>query len=1035
MKQELTQKNELKFMHLNKPIVIRTNEQKGISIEFGYEGEKELLTKWFQPNSHIESIDLEQLKEYVIEYLETREKNPGSKDSFYTFFLSKKPKVVKETKVKKGTNLEEFDNWKTISIEERLFPFDNFVKSDYSSPKEYYYEFLLNLLQFVSENDSKFVTDEVQGTIAFIFAGAEEDSPREQKDWDWIDFDELYDSNKTMFFKIKNLAEKIILKHSYYQFDPESNSINYASLVTLDLLNQGGLFDNKDFHYNTDIFENNKVFLDTLVENWTMYRLLTHEKEINADTIEILSNSVLPEFSSYKNIKKDLFKDGIIKGYSGSLSREDYFDVIFSNFEKEIKSPRGDNFLDFRISMTYFFSLLKTEDSIIPFLENNKILSLFLNFKNNFWKLPDYGDSITKMYCKILVKNIIIDKLIKEEKISNFIKNLNISDHYYFKFSDSKILNRFEEIITFRDSSWKASVSQELKEKDKKMTQFINSLSFEEMKENNLSKADMVKVPLTYLLLSKNELELSEENIVNFIENLSEVEKKTTVIHLLKNAKSEEDFKKIVILFTKGSNNIKELIFFNIFLISSNQVQNTLINELFKNYDVNKLILLKTFFKFLQEKYAYGIVLLESSKSEHFKKFLKDFFEYCNSLQEWDLASKQSLIVEFYSELENFSQDKNINSEIIDSVLKNILKDKEFSNSLANSNALFKLLKQVKFDIENFKEYIELNENSVIEQKLFEFLKINNLIDGKTLNALYFENLLKISNYQWTAEWFDLNSIKNIVLNNSKNLPSLILEILKEWAWKGLDSYKLLNLVFSHKMLEELNSKELLSFYIEFIKILNDGDYDSEENTITHIFSKVFSNDKSAFDLVEKINKELFSKNDCETWVQEALNNFKVYVTRITNDKSVLGKVSNAFKSLFKSKEQQEEENRWFDMYSETMNILNSEENKLNTILRMVEDTNKKLVEVSWLLNEFKTLINNSILKNQINFTNNLMIFEGNLNAMLTRIIFNKNSITSTLQSFGNIKNTAKSSLTQMILQEELKKIISNLETINKKTN
>jgi len=1032
MKQEIDNKNELKFIYLGKPVVIRKNDKKGISIEYGYETEKELLTKGFQPDSHIEDIDLEKLKEYVAEFLDLRQNNSEFKDSFYSFFLSKKPKVVKEPKQKNTDSLEEFND-KTISIEEKTFPFEDFEKSNYKTPQEYYIDLLLNLLKFASDSDSKFITDEIQGTISFIFAGADEDSPRDLKDWDGIDFDELYDTNKTLFFKIKDLSEKIILKHSYYSF--EWNSVNYACLITYDLLNQGGLFDNKDFHYDKNIFEKNKVFLDTLVENWTIGRLFLDNKEIPADFKEAIWNDVLQEFSSYKDINKDFFKDWVVTGYSGNLTAEDYFNVIFSDFEKEVKSPNWDNFLDFRISMSYFFSLLNSNQSIIPFLENNKILSLFLSFKNNFWKLPDYGDSITKMYCKILVKNIIIEKLIKEGKISDFIKNLNISDHYYFKFSDSKLLNRFEEIITFRNSSTKASVAQELKEKDKKMIQFIDSLSFDEMKENNFSKADIIKVPLTYLLLSKNELELSEENIVNFIENLSEQEKRTTVIHLLKNAKNESDYGKIKILFSKGSLSVKNLIFFNIFLISNNQIQNFIINELFKNYDSYKTIILQTFFDFLKEKYSYGIILLESSKSENFKKFLKDFFEYISSNLKDNKTLNNSVAIEFYSELENFSQDKDLNHTIINEILKNILKDEDFSTQLVSSNALFKLLKQVKFDLAIFKEYIEINNNPIIEQKLFEFIKTNNLLNEKELNSLYFENLIKISNYQWVADWFDLNSIKNIVLSHSKNLPSLILEILKEGAWKGLDSYKFLNVVFSNKILEELNSKELLMFYKDFIQILNEWDYDSEDNTITHIFSKVFSNDKSSFDLVEKINKEFFEKDNYSQWIQEALNNFKSYVTRVTNNKSVLGKVSNAFKSLFKSKEQIEEENKWFDMYSETIDLLNTEENKLFSILKIVEESNKKLQEVTSILNEFKVLINNSILKNQTNFTNNLMMFETNLNLMLSRITSNKNNINSTLQSFGNIKNLTKTSLTQMVLQEELNKIVTNLETVNKKTN
>ncbi len=393
----------------------------------------------------------------------------------------------------------------------------------------------------------------------------------------------------------------------------------------------------------------------------------------------------------------------------------------------------------------------------------------------------------------------------------------------------------------------------------------------------------------------------------------------------------------------------------------------------------------------------------EKKKNEYTSSFtmnIDNFLEkynFQNEERKTEILNLDENNIETQKEIETLTTDTEIYKKQIDN--EDISKDKEIIIELnkqnENKNKFNNLIKEIHIKIKN--EDCKLNKNEIINNK-----NINNL--G---NAFFKKEIFRN---------------ENIIINNVKE------EELKRLIHEN-------NILFrKNKCLEE----EIILLKSE-LENLNEKIKEDFQKQIEEISEKSLKNLSLKNNEINTLQKENLFKNETINFLKESLKKSKEEIEQLNNlNEKILQNIIN--NDLIKNKEIlskiiKEKELIIKQTKESIIEIKNEEEENKKKINDLIEKINKQEIIISKLKEENSIINNDNILKNQLNETQNNLLYLHNkynkdIESLKSDVKFSQTQTVEKIKVIENLKKKLKNEIAQNVKVTQEKERISSEKNI-----
>lgn len=689
-----------------------------------------------------------------------------------------------------------------------------------STTLEHYQE-LLRLLTHISETKETKLTENLKKVYDNIVLECDWfDS------WDWTDFEVMKQTHSSLWSQIKSVSENLWKNYKDLS-DPKSLVFHY-------MLNQYWLFDHPEF--SSSERERNKDFLDSLVEKGTVKSLL-NDKELSGD-YKVTIIDLIDNFSSYSWMWDKLMTESFGGDTERELTVKDYIDVIFRFSTHEERKKDWQPFLNFRIALMFFNALNKSKMSLTEHFSDLSVVFDILKLSEPFDTLKSRIN--TTLLWQILVKYIIC-KSFWDDVLKELLTERRLREQYTVLMTESTYTVLYNLLI--KPEGRDLSVEKEFQIKDKLIKEFFKKV---DVLDDNVVPTQPLQLSrksiLTTLVTTQN---ITYENLVEIIQQTENEKTLNTTLQLL--ARKEEVYPYLKEIFNKGILKPKHYLPLAIWGSTRVWLRDLLWNiDRWTLYDILTLpeyqdisrtssddtLAITFFFQAFPDKellYKTLIELAQRTRSQIYLKFItyrwrqdKDFLDEEDKLHLLELINLINLDAQTLERL----------LEVLDS-------------------------KVIYDNLEKIKDSTKLGI-------IYHYLKDEGVDISKSIHqalawTLSHEDFLKL--FDSGKGWL-IQKIRELL---QKNEGINVYEFYKIFEFK-LGDYK-------------LPITEKLDFYLEFIDILNEKEYKSEDLAISHIYKDMFDSEswlslyvKDNIDKYEEIVQE--KKN-------QTLESFDAYLRSI----------------------------------------------------------------------------------------------------------------------------------------------------------
>ena len=599
----------------------------------------------------------------------------------------------------------------------------------------------------------------------------------------------------------------------------------------------------------------------------------------------------------------------------------------------------------------------------------NILKEFFLSdfFKENIheqWTL-----TFLNLFSKDILKSKLIEKLFNKD-IAKIISNA-IKDQDFFDSFVDYLNNIFKEIIVDRNILLNSKYLYEFSEKiilrlkdkfDILINKFAKIIKNDDKTLKQITTNIFASLSNIYHI-NKNDKEIIEYTIFNFIKNLDKFDKKTELILSIINS------------YLKLGNNNQNPTFDDFMQDLINNIINPNSNTININHSLlfNILSYVPTN-ETNKDKYLDGLKKLaqyhikSKAKATNFSD--KEFIKNLTSLIKDILKNNDGLLNEngknvIISSIKyitnNILDTKGLFYEIIKNISEytilrpiiNIIRNNGLEDTILKANPKYK-------DAESFVNDTFLQIYKVLGSNKFK-ASLNNLFTHIINNG----NLYSFDNY----EEFILNVLKNANNNDLKNLTSSILSEISEHANILPNVYSIFFVWFENETGIKLSKEErndLMQYATNFIKnIPNSNFYDNFFNMLTQIATSLNPNELALKELLKLFSKKIkshFSPSQNKKIIQDI---FELIILK-SKDKTTL----SSFKEILKTYKLLFGNEKFINYLFEKIKIKQLILNYLNNInINSLQISSKLKSELKNLLSDFSTFLNS---KWETLFTQNL---------------------------------------------------------------
>lgn len=736
------------------------------------------------------------------------------------------------------------------------------------------------------------------------------------------EFEQYFYNKQIIDNNQKNKYNVDFLKNYEYLFN---NGINYSNDEIISFIKNALQYFGIDFNKFKNIIDfvekslndknqkSNIINLINLVfNNRTINKLIN---QINYNVDEIFKSNHL------ENINTEEIFNLIVKMLSSSDTLYNILKEFFlSDFFKENIHEQ------WTLTFLNLFSKDILKSKLIEKLFNKDIAKII----SNAIKDQDFFDSFVD-YLNNIFKEIIVDR------------NILLNSKYLYEFSDKIILrlkDKFDILIN--------KFAKIIKNDDKTLKQITTNIF-----------ASLSKI----YHINKNDKEIIEYTIFNFIKNLDNFDKKTELILSVINS------------YLKLGNNNQNPTFDDFMQDLINNIINPNSNTINTNHSLlfNILSYVPTN-ETNKDKYLDGLKKLAQyhiklkAKATNFSD--KEFIKNLTSLIKDILKNNDGLLNENGKNViissikyitDNILDTKGLFYEIIKNISEytilrpiiNIIKNNNLEDTILKANPKYK-------DVESFVNDTFLQIYKVLGSNKFK-TSLNNLFSHIINNG----NLYSFDNY----EEFILNVLKNAHNNDLKNLTSSILSEISEHANILPNVYSIFFVWFENETGIKLSKEEktdLMQYATNFIKnIPNSNFYDNFLNMIFQIATSLNPNELTLKELLKLFNEKItshFSPSQNKKIIQDI---FELIILK-SKDKTSL----SSFKEVLKTYKHLFGNEKFIDYLFEKIKIKQLILNYLNNInINSLQISSELKSELKNLFSDFSTFLNS---KWETLFTQNL---------------------------------------------------------------
>ncbi|WP_405311416.1 hypothetical protein LQ356_02990 [Metamycoplasma faucium] len=630
--------------------------------------------------------------------------------------------------------------------------------------------------------------------------------------------------------------------------------------------------------------------------------------------------------------------------------------------------------------------MLSSSDTLYNILKEFFLSDFFKENIHEQWTL-----TFLNLFSKDILKSKLIEKLFNKD-IAKIISNA-IKDQDFFDSFVDYLNNIFKEIIIDRNILLNSKYLYEFSEKiilrlkdkfDILINKFAKIIKNDEKTLKQITTNIFASLSKIYHI-NKNDKEIIEYTIFNFIKNLDNFDKKTELILSIINS------------YLKLENNNQNPTFDDFMQDLINNIINPNSNTININHSLlfNILSYVPTN-ETNKDKYMDGLKKLAQyhiklkAKATNFSD--KEFIKNLTSLIKDILKNNDGLLNEngknvIISSIKyitnNILDTKGLFYEIIKNISEytilrpiiNIIKNNNLQDTILKANPKYK-------DAESFVNDTFLQIYKVLGSNKFK-TSLNNLFSHIINNG----NLYSFDNY----EEFILNVLKNAHNNDLKNLTSSILSEISEHANILPNVYSIFFIWFENETGIKLSKEErtdLMQYATNFIKnIPNSNFYENFFNMVTHIATSLNPNEITLKELLKLFSEKIkshFSPSQNKKIIQDI---FELIILK-SKDKTVL----SSFKEVLKTYKLLFGNEKFIDYLFEKIKIKQLILNYLNNInINSLQIPSELKSELKNLLSDFSTFLNSKWET----------LFTQNLKELLIKTFSNENiNDSSTIEQF-----------------------------------
>lgn len=630
--------------------------------------------------------------------------------------------------------------------------------------------------------------------------------------------------------------------------------------------------------------------------------------------------------------------------------------------------------------------MLSSSDTLYNILKEFFLSDFFKENIHEQWTL-----TFLNLFSKDILKSKLIEKLFNKD-IAKIISNA-IKDQDFFDSFVDYLNNIFKEIIVDRNILLNSKYLYEFSEKiilrlkdkfDILINKFAKIIKNDDETLKQITTNIFVSLSRIYHI-NKNDKEIIEYTIFNFIKNLDNFDKKTELILSIINS------------YLKLGNNNQNPTFDDFMQDLINNIINPNSNTININHSLlfNILSYVPTN-ETNKDKYMDGLKKLAQyhiklkAKATNFSD--KEFIKNLTSLIKDILKNNDGLLNEngknvIISSIKyitnNILDTKGLFYEIIKNISEytilrpiiNIIKNNNLQDTILKANPKYK-------DAESFVNDTFLQIYKVLGSNKFK-TSLNNLFSHIINNG----NLYSFDNY----EEFILNVLKNAHNNDLKNLTSSILSEISEHANILPNVYSIFFIWFENETGIKLSKEErtdLMQYATNFIKnIPNSNFYENFFNMVTHIATSLNPNEITLKELLKLFSEKIkshFSPSQNKKIIQDI---FELIILK-SKDKTVL----SSFKEVLKTYKLLFGNEKFIDYLFEKIKIKQLILNYLNNInINSLQIPSELKSELKNLLSDFSTFLNSKWET----------LFTQNLKELLIKTFSNENiNDSSTIEQF-----------------------------------
>lgn len=630
--------------------------------------------------------------------------------------------------------------------------------------------------------------------------------------------------------------------------------------------------------------------------------------------------------------------------------------------------------------------MLSSSDTLYNILKEFFLSDFFKENIHEQWTL-----TFLNLFSKDILKSKLIEKLFNKD-IAKIISNA-IKDQDFFDSFVDYLNNIFKEIIVDRNILLNSKYLYEFSEKiilrlkdkfDILINKFTKIIKNDDKTLKQITTNIFTSLSKIYHI-NKNDKEIIEYTIFNFIKNLDNFDKKTELILSIINS------------YLKLGNNNQNPTFDDFMQDLINNIINPNSNTININHSLlfNILSYVPTN-ETNKDKYMDGLKKLAQyhiklkAKATNFSD--KEFIKNLTSLIKDILKNNDGLLNEngknvIISSIKyitnNILDTKGLFYEIIKNISEytilrpiiNIIKNNNLQDTILKANPKYK-------DAESFVNDTFLQIYKVLGSNKFK-TSLNNLFSHIINNG----NLYSFDNY----EEFILNVLKNAHNNDLKNLTSSILSEISEHANILPNVYSIFFIWFENETGIKLSKEErtdLMQYATNFIKnIPNSNFYENFFNMVTHIATSLNPNEITLKELLKLFSEKIkshFSPSQNKKIIQDI---FELIILK-SKDKTVL----SSFKEVLKTYKLLFGNEKFIDYLFEKIKIKQLILNYLNNInINSLQIPSELKSELKNLLSDFSTFLNSKWET----------LFTQNLKELLIKTFSNENiNDSSTIEQF-----------------------------------